>query len=119
MRAFILGALGYPLLELLYRQRTHYAMSIAGGLSLCWIQRVSRTRHSLLSQALVSTLGITALEYACGCIWNRKHQVWDYSKLPFNYNGQVCIGYSALWFLLSLTVLSAKDVIDCTKQPDS
>ena len=30
--------------------------------------------------------------------------VWDYATQPLNLMGQVCIGFSALWFLLSVPV---------------
>ena len=36
--AFVVGAIGYPLLELIYRKRTHYSMAVAGGIGLCLMQ---------------------------------------------------------------------------------
>ena len=32
------------------------------------------------------------------------HILWDYATQPLNLMGQVCIGFSALWFLLSVPV---------------
>ena len=106
---FLLGAAGYPALELLTRGRTHYSMAIAGGLSLMLIRRVQRMRRSLSVRALLCGAGITAIEYACGRIWNRNWRVWDYRRMPLNHRGQVCLPYTALWCLLSASALTVMD----------
>ena len=49
---------------------------------------------------------ITAIEFAAGCIVNLWLQmdVWDYSFLPLNLFGQVCLLYTFLWALLCIPV---------------
>lgn len=102
---FLLGALGYPALELLTRGRTHYSMGIAGGLSMLLIRRVTRMQKSLPLRALLCGGGITVIEYLCGRIWNRDYRVWDYRRMPLNWRGQVCLPYTLLWCTLSAGVL--------------
>ena len=102
---FLLGAAGYPVLELLYRGRTHYSMAIAGGLSACAIRFVGAAKCNIAVQAVLCGLAITGIELICGLIWNRNHQVWDYCKMPFNYHGQVCVPYTLLWCGLSVCVI--------------
>lgn len=104
-KLFLVGFTGYPLLELLYRRRTHYSMALAGGLAACFIGRISRIRASLPVKACLCGLGITVIEGAFGLIWNRQHQVWDYRDQPFNWRGQVCVKFTALWCLLSAGLL--------------
>ena len=29
-------------------------------------------------------------------------QVWDYSEIPLNFMGQICLSFSLCWYLLSL-----------------
>lgn len=99
--AFCFGALGYPLLELLYRGRSHYSMMIAGGMSSLLIARMRHARRNFLTKSLLCGLGVTAIEYLCGRIWNRNHQVWDYRNQALNYQGQICLHFTALWCLLS------------------
>ena len=47
---------------------------------------------------------ITMIELAVGIFdniimhWN----VWDYSNMPFNFLGQICIPFSAFWFVLCI-----------------
>ena len=30
-----------------------------------------------------------------------KLDIWDYSRIPFNLYGQICLPYAAVWFVLS------------------
>lgn len=106
VKSFILGAAGYPLLEMLYRGRTHYSMAIAGGISVCLIRQIQRTRYSLYTKSILCGLGITAVELLCGSIWNRRYTVWDYRRTPLNYKGQICLPYSLLWCGLSAAFLA-------------
>ena len=109
MRPFLIGAMGYPALELLWRGRTHPSMALAGGLGAAMIHRVNRTSLSPVRKSLLCGAGITAIEAACGLRWNRRHQVWDYRRMPLNWRGQVCLPYSALWCLLSSVYMKAKN----------
>lgn len=101
MRYFLIGAAGYPLLELAWRGRTHPSMALAGGLSAALMHRISRTPLSTGAQCMLCAAGVTAIEAACGLLWNRKHQVWDYRRMPFNWRGQICLPFSLLWCGLS------------------
>lgn len=97
MRYFLIGAAGYPLLEIAWRGRTHYSMAIAGGLSTVLLHRISRTELRPCMQCVLGGISITAVEAVCGRIWNKHHQVWDYRRMPLNWRGQVCLTYSLLW----------------------
>ncbi len=50
---------------------------------------------------------VTAVEYVSGCLFNLrlKLNVWDYSEMPFNLSGQVCLLYTVLWGFLSATAM--------------
>ncbi len=47
---------------------------------------------------------ITAAEFAAGCILNLGLglAVWDYSDMPFQLLGQICLPYSILWAVLAM-----------------
>jgi len=107
--AFLLGAAGYPLLELLYRRRTHYSMAIAGGCAMLLIERIRKTSLSLPRKAALCAAGITGVEYLCGLVWNRHYQVWDYRRRPLNLHGQICLPYTILWGILSAMVITIAD----------
>ncbi len=107
---FLIGAAGYPLLEILYRGRTHYSMAIAGGCGTVLIAMISRTELPLLIKAVICGTGITGIEFICGCIWNRSYAVWDYRKMPMNVLGQICLPYTLLWCGLSSAVMTGYSI---------
>lgn len=111
---YMLGAAGYGLLELLWRGHTHWTMLIVGGLCFFIIYYLFE-KFSDSSSFLKATAGsfiITAIELIAGIIININlgWQVWDYSSVPLNLMGQICLPYSLLWFGVSfgLTLLCKK-----------
>ena len=101
-RAFLIGAAGYPLLEILARGRTHWSMSVAGGASAACVHAIAKNRWPLWAKASAGGTAVTAVEALCGLIWNRDHRVWDYRAQPLNWRGQVCARFSALWCLIAM-----------------
>ena len=97
MSPFLLGAAGYPLLELFARGRTHYSMSLAGGLSAACFHRIAGQRMPLWYKALLGSAAVTAVEAVCGVVFNRRHHVWDYRREPLNWRGHICLRFSLLW----------------------
>lgn len=101
---FLLGGVVYVLLELFWRGRSHISMAIAGGVSLVLLYGVF-THYPELPLIVKCVLGaciITAVEFIAGALVNVRMRlaVWDYSRLPYNLYGQICLRYSALWLLL-------------------
>lgn len=95
-------------------------MALAGGASMVLIRRAQRMPLGLPERAVLSGLGITAIEYACGCVWNRSYRVWDYRQMPLNHRGQVCLPYTLMWCGLSAGMLAAMDALHLNaKGPDS
>lgn len=110
--AFLTGALGYPLLEILWRGRTHYSMALAGGCSAFLINHIRHIPGNLPVKSLLCAAAITGVEYACGSIWNRDFTVWDYRRMPLNWQGQICLPYSLIWGFLSAAVMKAFDLTE-------
>ena len=105
MKYFLLGAAGYPALEILWRGRTHLSMALAGALSATMIHQIGKLPIKLIPKAALCGIGITCIEAGCGMLWNKEHQVWDYRKMPLNWNGQMCLPYSLIWSGLSIVIL--------------
>lgn len=63
----------------------------------------NRSINPLLFSVIASII-ITALELIFGIIFNLylKMDVWDYSNMPFNLLGQICLPFSLLWMLAGL-----------------
>ncbi len=110
---FSIGAVGYGLIELVWRGYTHWSMLTAGGFSFLGLARISKVmkKASLLKKAFAGCFIITAIEYIYGIVFNviLKKKIWDYSKLPLNLNGQICILYSFFWIILSIIFIPFAD----------
>lgn len=112
---FLLGGGAYVLLELIWRGRSHVSMLVAGGACLMLLYGVFQhiPATALLLRCLLGACIITAVEFVTGAIVNvRLHlAVWDYSCLPHNVCGQICLRYSLLWLLLCVPVSALVDVL--------
>ena len=64
-------------------------------------------------QALIGAVLITSLEFVVGLIVNVNlgWDIWDYSNVPFNFLGQICLPFSLLWYMLSIIVIFTDDYI--------
>ena len=96
---FYLGGMGYVGLELLWRRRSHSSMFVLGGICFLALGSLKKSTPSLPSplRAIAGAGIITALELAAGLLVNRRYGVWDYSQVPFNYRGQICLPFTILW----------------------
>lgn len=103
---FIIGGILYALIEIIFRGYTHWSMIITGGLCflIFYILNITLPTNSLLMRCIVSLVVITTLEYYTGYVVNilLKWNVWDYSSLSYNIKGQICLTFSAIWFLFGI-----------------
>lgn len=103
--AFIMGYFIYSMIEILNRGYTHWTMALTGGAVLTILYAVnSRRTMTLIKSCFIGAFIITAIEFTVGIIvnvimgWN----VWDYSSVPFNVLGQICLPFFGAWFLLCI-----------------
>lgn len=102
-----IGAVLYGFIEILWRGYTHWSMVITGGLCLLVIYKVAALNLSVILKAFICMLSVTIIELFVGIIINVIFEldVWDYSDLPFNFMGQICLRYSLFWLLLSIPAI--------------
>lgn len=114
---FLIGGRLYTWIEILWRGYTHWSMFVLGG--LCFVimgllnEYKFKWNESLAVQSVVSACIITLFEFITGCVVNLYMglNVWDYSNLPFNLLGQICLYYFLLWIPLSIVGIIADDWI--------
>lgn len=103
---FCIGGLLYTLIEIGWRGHSHWSMFLLGGVCFRVIGGIHErlARRSLWLRCGLCAGAVTLLEFLCGCVVNLhwRLNVWDYSRMPLNIKGQVCLLYSALWGVLSL-----------------
>lgn len=103
---FLFGCFAYGLAELIARGHTHISMGLLGGVCMIFISILNDRRglgFGLLPACIISALFITVMEYATGEILNiwLRLGVWDYSEMPMNFRGQICLPFSLLWIFMS------------------
>ena len=109
---FLTGGVGYCALETLWRGRTHPSMALCGGAVLVMFRKMAQTNLSRLGLCLWGGALITGCELLCGLAFNRDRLVWDYSRQPGNFLGQICPLFSALWCLLCLPLTFLCPLLD-------
>ena len=114
---FLIGGKLYTCIEIWWRGFTHWSMFLLGG--ICFVimgllnEYKFKWNQSLILQSFISAVVITVLEFFSGCVvnlwlgWN----VWNYSGLPYNLLGQICLQYFLLWIPLSMLGIILDDWI--------
>ncbi len=119
LKAAILAAIGggiYILIELVWRGHTHISMFILGGICFVAIGLLNELflwEFGFLWQAIMGAGIVTVLEFITGLIVNvwLCLNVWDYSNLPFNILGQICLPFSIAWVGLSAVAIVVDDYL--------
>ena len=113
---FCIGGASYILIEIIWRGYSHWTMFILGGICFILIGGINNYidwNMKLWKQMILGSLSVTIAEFITGCILNLGFHMhtWDYSRMPFNLFGQICLAYTILWFFLSLLAIWADDII--------
>lgn len=113
---YFIGGFVYVGIELLFRGRSHYTMFIVGGICFLLVgslNEIIKKPMSLLTQGIIGAIMITTVEFITGCIvnlhlhWN----VWDYSNMPFNVLGQICLPFTIAWVALAIVCVVVNDAL--------
>lgn len=114
---FVIGGLAYGLLEMIWRGYTHWTMLLLGGalfLLIGGLNEVAMTWETpLLLQGVYGAAIATAAELLAGVVLNiyLGLGIWDYSNIPFNLLGQICLPFSLLWVALSVIAIVLDDYL--------
>ena len=110
------GGIGYGIIELLWRGRTHWTMIIAGGICFILFSHIAERyrRKALFYKAALCAIGVTGVELIFGLVFNMMldMNVWDYSNIPFNFLGQICLLYTLIWGVLGCAFIPLADYIN-------
>ena len=101
---FAIGGTIYYMIELIWRGYSSLPMVLVGGLCFLFC-------GSINEQMFICAVGITAIEFLSGYILNivLGLGIWDYSNMPFNIIGQICLPFTVAWYILSLLAIVLDD----------
>lgn len=113
---FLLGGETYYFIETLWRGHSHWTMFLLGAvcfITVGLINNIISWDMKFEFQCIIGSVVITTLEFITGYIVNIKlsWNVWDYSDIPLNILGQICLPFSLLWLFLSGLVIVLDDYI--------
>ena len=102
----ITGGAVYVAIEIAWRGHSHWSMFALGGLMFVLIGGINEYipwEMPFWEQSLIGAAGVTAAELAAGYVLNVKlgMGIWDYSGMPLNLAGQICLPFSIAWYFLS------------------
>lgn len=99
---FLAGGLVYGAIEVLYRGYTHWSMMLLGGLCfiVCDVVDTRLPSYRVVTRMAICAALFTVLEYVTGLIVNvyLGWDIWDYSMIQLNIQGQICLLFSVIWF---------------------
>lgn len=100
--AFLMGFFLYGLVEIAGRGYTHWTMCLTGGAVMTALYAIDLRTIPLAPRCALGALAVTAIELVVGVFDNiiMRWAVWDYSDLPLNFLGQICLFFSLYWFAL-------------------
>lgn len=102
---FLTGCFIYSLIEISTRGYTHWTMTLTGGVILIILYGIfTGLDVPLWQKCLLGSLIITSVEFTVGVIVNiiLNWNVWNYSDMPFNILGQICLPFSVVWFFICI-----------------
>lgn len=104
----------YYAAEVGWRGYSHWTMAVLGGVCFVLIGGINEAfpwEMPLLLQGVIGSAVVTALEFVVGVMLNLwlGLGIWNYSHLPCNVLGQICLPYSLLWVVLAMGAVVLDD----------
>ena len=108
------GGCVYFLIEMAWRGHSHWTMAVLGGVCFVLIGEINEFipwNMPLVLQGAIGSGTVTLLELVSGIILSLwlGLGIWDYSNMPFNFLGQICLPFSLLWVALSVVAVILDD----------
>lgn len=88
-------------------------MGLCGGLLVLLIDPINNRISwdvDLIVQGAIGSAMITSMEFVIGKL--SPVQMWDYSNLPLNIDGIICLPFSLIWIVLSIVAIFVADAIN-------
>lgn len=113
---FVTGGIAYCTIELMFRGYSYLSMFFVGGVCflICGsLNEICSWDILLWKQMFLCALMITMVEYIVGMVLNVKLGlgIWDYSNMPLNLHGQICVPFMIAWYFLSAVGIVLDDYL--------
>lgn len=111
---FIFGFMAYITIECLFRGYSFPAMGLCGGIVFVLLDKINDKISwdiDILVQGMMGSVLITFLEFIIGEMSLRGliQPMWNYTNLPLNHKGIICLPFSLIWIVLSVVAIVVAD----------
>ena len=105
---FYIGGMAYMFLEFAWRGRSHGTMFLLGGVCFLVLGQISRRLpvKNIVIKGMAGSAAVTVLELVTGLAVNRDYGIWDYRKMPYHFQGQICLPFSHMWIPVCLGAMA-------------
>lgn len=107
------GGYSYFLLELLFNGSSSWVSFVLGGICFRTIGNIRMLNLNRIYKSIICGIIITFVEFLAGIVVNLmlNWDLWDYSMLPFNILGQICLPFSLIWIALSFPAIKIDEFL--------
>lgn len=114
---FYIGFTSYITLEVLFRGHSYFLMGLVGALCFLINDKINDCISwdlDLFVQGIIGSCVVTSFELLVGELDRHFLHIgmWDYSDMPFNFDGVVCLTFSILWIFVSIYGIILSDIIN-------
>lgn len=114
---FTTGFCVYITIEVCFRGYSYPLMGFCGGIILILLDQINEKISwdlDLLVQGCIGSAVTTAIELIIGklSLLLGLEMMWDYSRVPLNYLGIICLPYSLAWIAVSIAGILTADAIN-------
>ena len=108
------GGYSYFLLELIFNGNSSWFSFILGGICFRLIGKIRIFNLNNIFKCFICGIIITFVEFFTGIVFNLilNWKMWDYSTLPFNILGQICLPFSLIWIALSFPAIKIDEMLN-------
>lgn len=112
----LIGGTTYFGIEMLWRGHSHWTMALVGGICFVLIGAINEYlpwELGMIQQAFTGASIVMCVELIAGLILNvwLKLGIWDYSNMPLNLWGQICLPFFFAWVALSVIAIIIDDYL--------
>lgn len=106
----------YVWIEIMFRNRSDRSMIFLSGtvgIIIGLLNNVIPWSMGLVQQGLIGGfLIVTPMEYFVGkFLVNQDLSIWNYSNMPCNIDGQICLSFTLIWCIISVIVVVLDDYL--------
>ena len=114
---FLVGFCLYITIEVCFRGFSYPLMGFCGGIIFLIIDSLNNRISwdlDLLLQGCIGSFVITTFEFVIGGIFLlcNYSPMWDYSDMPWNFHGIICLPFSLIWIAVSILGIFVADAIN-------